>query len=340
MIKSRKYPYLIAEAGISHFGSFQKAIDLLNASIEANCDAFKIQVFNVDKLFANEAKGWKNRLKDRVLKIHEIKKLSDICETKNIDFIITPHDEYILPFLKEFKIKALKIGSGEVGNIKFIEKCLDCCDHLIYSTGLSNLNDIDHIVSLACSKKKRLSILHCNTSYPTKDEDVNLSVIREFTKKYPQNNIGYSDHTPDHLACINAICFGAKIIERHITLEKDIPNAQDWKVASLPNELKELRLSINRTYDQIGKPQKIVTDSAKENISWACKSPYLKKIVNSGDKLTNDHYEMKRPYTGTNFEDIKVLEERFVFNQDLDIGSKIDLSHLSPLKLKQNKKDF
>ena len=77
MINIKNYPYLIAEAGVSHFGSLDKAIELLDASIEANCDAFKIQVFNVDKLFANDAKGWKNRLKDRMLTIGEIKKISE-----------------------------------------------------------------------------------------------------------------------------------------------------------------------------------------------------------------------------------------------------------------------
>lgn len=154
MINFQKYPYLIAEAGVAHFGSMVKALDLLKASVEANCDAFKIQVFSAETLFANEAKGWKKRLKDRVLKIQEIKELSRLCEESKIDFIITPHDEYILPYLKEINIKALKIGSGEVGNLSFISKCFDYCDHLIYSTGLSEISDIDNVVKLAKSKKR------------------------------------------------------------------------------------------------------------------------------------------------------------------------------------------
>ena len=87
--------------------------------------------------------------------------------------------------------------------------------------------------------KKDLSILHC-TAYPTKDKDVNLSVIEDLILKYPKNIIGYSDHTQDHLACLNSICFGAKIIERHITLEKNIPNAQDSEGILFPHELKKL----------------------------------------------------------------------------------------------------
>ena len=327
MLNITNHPYLIAEAGVSHFGSFEKALDLLKAAVNAKCDAFKIQVFNADVLFANEAKGWKDRLKDRVLKIEEIIKLSDICIENKIDFIITPHDEYILPHIKDLNIKAIKIGSGEVGNLLFISKCLDYCDHLIYSTGLSDINDIDKVVAIAKQKNKELSILHCNTSYPTHDNDVNLSVIKEFSNRYKNCLVGYSDHTPDHLACINSICFGAKIIERHITLEKNIPNAQDWKVASLPNELKELRTSLNRTYDQIGSNRKIITESAKENIYWACKSPYLKKEVKKGEILLSTSYEMKRPFTGTRFEDINENKE-YVFCENLQKGSPIYISSL------------
>ncbi len=327
MIKNQKYPYLIAEAGVAHFGSMRKALDLLKAAVEANCDAFKIQVFSADTLFANEAKGWKKRLKDRVLKIEEIIELSKLCEESKIDFIITPHDEYILPYLKDINIKALKIGSGEVGNLPFISKCFDYCDHLIYSTGLSNITDIDNVIDIAKSKEKDLSILHCNTSYPTKDIEVNLSVIKKFSELYKEYTIGYSDHTPDHLACINSICFGAKIIERHITLEKDIPNAQDWKVASLPNELKELRVSLNRTFNQIGSNEKFVTDSAKENIFWACKSPYLKEAVKKGEILIRKNFEMKRPFTGTKYEDIDP-QKKYIFCDNLPAGSAINIENL------------
>ena len=104
MITIKKRPYLIAEAGVSHFGSFEKAKALLRAAIDSGSDAFKIQVSNTDTLFAEEAKGWKNRLKDRILSIDEIIKLSDLCDENNIDFIITPHDDYIFPYLKKLKI--------------------------------------------------------------------------------------------------------------------------------------------------------------------------------------------------------------------------------------------
>ena len=304
MINITEKPYLIAEVGVAHFGSFEKASQFLNVALEAKCDAFKIQVFDVNDLFANDANGWKERLKNRVLTIEEIRRLSDMCQDNNIDFIITPHDESIFPYLNSIKVNALKIGSGEVGNTGFISKCFDFTDHVIYSTGLSNFEDIDEVQKISQLKLKKLSILHCNTSYPTKDEDVNLSVIPEFISRYKDSLIGYSDHTIDHLACINAVALGARIIERHITLEKNIPNAQDWKVSSLPEELKTLRRNLDRTYLQLGKEFKFVTASAKKNIYWACKSPYLRFSVKKGQKLSQDSLVMKRPFSGTKMQDI------------------------------------
>ena len=328
MITIKNRPYLIAEAGVSHFGSYEKAKALLKAAIDSESDAFKIQVFNTDSLFADEAKGWKDRLKDRILSIDEIVKLSKLCDENNIDFIITPHDDYIFPYLKNIKIKALKIGSGEVGNLNFISRCFDFSDFIIFSTGLSSIDEIDKVVKIGKEKSKSCAILHCNTAYPTEDIDVNLSVIEEFIKRYPTNTIGYSDHTIDHFACIGAIMKGARIIERHITLEKNIPNAQDWKVSSLPNELKDLRKQIDRAQVQIGNPKKIVTNSAKKNIYWACKSPYLKKSVEKGEELKLEMISMKRPFTGTKIEDILILNKTVIFKNNLERGTAVTKDNL------------
>ena len=332
MINFTGKPYLIAEVGVAHFGSFEKASQFLDVALEAKCDAFKLQVFDIDTLFANDANGWKKRLKDRVLKIDEIKNLSDKCKDNNIDFIITPHDESIFPYLELIQVNALKIGSGEVGNTDFISKCFDFADHVIYSTGLSKLEDIDQVYKISKKKGKKLSILHCNTSYPTDDKDVNLSVIPKFISRYPESLIGYSDHTVDHLACLNAVSLGAKIIERHITLEKNIPNAQDWKVSSLPDELKDLRRNLDRTYLQLGKEHKIVTTSAKNNIYWACKSPYLRTTVEKGKLLSRDLIVMKRPFTGTKMQDIIFDDFNCYLKKDIqkDESISVDDIYISP----------
>lgn len=328
MLNIDNFPYLIAEAGVAHFGSFNNAKKLLEAAIEARCNAFKIQVFDTERLFAEEAKGWKERLKDRVLKVEEIKKLSELCSENNIDFIITPHDDFIFKYLNHIKISAIKIGSGEVGNLDFISRCFDLTDYLILSTGLSSIGDIDKVVKIGKKKSKEFAILHCNTAYPTDDNEVNLSVINQFKKKYPNNLIGYSDHTQDHLACIGAVFNGAKIIERHITLEKNIPNAQDWKVSSLPNELKDLRSQINRAFTQVGCPTKKITESAKKNIYWACKSPYLIRAVKKGEELSEEKFIMQRPFSGTNLKDIFKFNKKVFFKENLKKGDPIQVDKL------------
>ena len=123
---------------------------------------------------------------------------------------------------------------------------------------------------------------------------------------------------------------GAKIIERHITLERNIPNAQDWKVSSLPNELKkDLRKQIDRAHVQIGNPKKIVTNSAKDNIYWACKSPYLKKSVTQGEELKLETVSMKRPFTGTKIEDILILNKKVTFKKNLDKGTAVTEDNLN-----------
>ena len=140
-------PYLIAEAGVALW-PFNSAIKLLDAAVNAKCDAFKIQSYNVDNLLANNKGGWKERLKDRTLNSEQIHQLSKECQKKNIDFIITPHDDSQLDIIKDLNLKTIKIGSGEAGNYKFLEKCFEYCENIIYSTGLQR-KDIEKAINIA-----------------------------------------------------------------------------------------------------------------------------------------------------------------------------------------------
>ena len=273
----RDRPYLIAEAGVAHFGSFEKALIMLEAAVDAKCDAFKLQHYNVNNLFANDASGWKNRLTGRTLGKEELIEIKRQCDQNKIDFMLTLHDNYDLGIIDELKLNTLKIGSGEAGNLMFIKECMERVEKIIYSTGLSHEQDIDNVVRLAEEHKSDLAILHCNTSYPTPENDVNLNRISYLLTKYKDQEIGYSDHTENHIACIGAVIMGATIIERHITLEKNIPNAQDWKVSSTPNELKRLREELNSAVKMRGSAKIEISNSASQNIKWAKKSPYFRK---------------------------------------------------------------
>lgn len=308
---TRNQPYLIAEAGVAHFGSLEMALKMLNAAIKAKCDAFKLQHYNVNNLFANDASGWKIRLKGRTLKKDELNVIKDRCKQSGIDFLLTLHDNQDFELVNELELNTLKIGSGEAGNLMFIKECMERVDRVIYSTGLSCEEDIDNVVKLGIETNTEVAIMHCNTSYPTPEEDVNLNRIRYLLKKYKEAEIGYSDHTTNHLACIGAVVMGATIIERHITLEKDIPNAQDWKVSSTPEELKQLRQDLDMAIKLRGQEKIEITTSARENIIWAKKSPYFNNIVEKGAVIKESDIAMKRPFTGKSYSDIlHIIGER------------------------------
>ena len=320
---ARHKPYLIAEAGVAHFGSLEKALAMLQAAVEAKCDAFKLQHYNVNNLFANDASGWKKRLKGRTLKKEELKVVKDICEENRIDFMLTLHDNHDLELVDELGLNTLKIGSGEAGNLIFIKECMEKVEKIIYSTGLSCEKDIDDVVQLGKDCKTEVAILHCNTSYPTPENDVNLNRIRYLIEKYRGTEIGYSDHTINHIACIGAVIMGATIIERHITLEKNIPDAQDWKVSSTPEELIKLRRSIDSAIEMRGTENINISESASQNITWAKKSPYLKKRLEKGSKIRKDDIVMKRPFTGIEYNDAlniigRMAEESFEKDELID----------------------
>ena len=310
------YPYLIAEAGVAHFGSIRSAMSLLEASIAANADCFKIQVFHPDSLFANDASGWCSRLKSRTLSYTEIREIHDKCLAHGIDFLLTLHDSSHFDLYESLHLKTIKLGSGEAGNIPFITDCLTRCEHLIFSTGLSTVADIQAVYDLAIAKGVRLTLLHCNTAYPTPPSDVNLSRITSLSSLFPMASIGYSDHTPNHDACIGAVFLGASMIERHITLEKDIPDAQDWKVSSLPHELIELRSRLNSASLLRGNTEIAISPSASQNRYWALKSPYINTIGSQGQLLSSTMLTMKRPYNGTTYLDI----QPFIGNKPLAVN--------------------
>ena len=135
-------PYVIAEAGVAHFGNFQTALDLLNMSVKAGANAFKLQVFDVDETFSSGQDEWKNRLRDRVLTLDQIKKLRSRCTNFGLDFILTFHDSSLLSWVDELHIDAIKVGSGEKGNAPFLEKIGSLGLPVILSTGMCDLDDV------------------------------------------------------------------------------------------------------------------------------------------------------------------------------------------------------
>lgn len=290
--------YIIAEAGVSHFGDFELAKDLVDMSYESGADVFKTQIFNVDELISKNAEEWKTRLRPRNLSFSQIEYLKERCEKKGLIFLATAHDESRLEWLNKLNVSSVKIGSGEKNNYDFIKKLGFLKKPLIISTGMYNNKEVKNLLEL-CLKNKfyEIILLHCVTSYPVPLDQINLSAMDQMKKYFP-GPIGYSDHSKDGSAVLAAVARGAKVIERHITILKNIPNAQDWKVSSTPKNFPRLIKNIRSTEKMIGNKKKDVLPCENKGVKWALKSLVASSNLSIGKKILEKDIQSKRPGTG------------------------------------------
>jgi N,N'-diacetyllegionaminate synthase len=289
---------LIAEAGVSHFGSMDLAHQLLDLTIKAKADVFKTQFFDVDQLIANKFIDWKDRLRSRNLTLNQAFELKQRCEENNIIFLATAHDESRIPWLLELDVPAVKIGSGERNNLAFIQSLAKIGRPVILSTGMYRRQDVvDTLKALDSVGCTELALLQCTTSYPTPPEHVNLAAMKSLQTLFP-GPVGYSDHTMDNLAVLSAVARGAYIIEKHITILRDVPNAQDWKVSCGPEDFPQLVKDIRQVEKIIGSPEIEVQESEKNGEKWALKSLVLSNNYLKGHILVDKDLTAKRSAIG------------------------------------------
>ncbi|MBM3186592.1 MAG: N-acetylneuraminate synthase [Bacteroidetes bacterium] len=326
---------IIAEAGVNHNGDIQKAKGLIKVAADAGADVVKFQTFNSEKLVSQDAQladYQKTNLKNNnsnqleLLKKIELPKswhfeLKTYSEKLGIIFCSTPFDEESLDFLCELDIPFIKIPSGEITNKPFLERIASKKIKVILSTGMANIHEVEDAMNVLTDNglsKDMMTILHCNTEYPTPLEDVNLRAMLQFENFGV--NYGYSDHTLGSEVAIAAIALGATVIEKHFTLDKNLPGP-DHKASLEPNELREFIKSIRKTELIIsGSGKKDTSSSEKKNIVIARKSIHLKNNILKGHIISIDDIEMKRPGSGISpMEYDKVLNKKA--KRDLRIGT-------------------
>ena len=251
-----KKTLIIAEIGNNHEGSFVLAKKLIDKAKECGVNAVKFQTFIPSLFYSNETdKKRMMQLKKFSLSFEQFRKLSVYAKTKDLIFFSTPLDYESAKFLNKIQ-KIFKISSSDNNYFHLIEKIAHFDKDIIISTGLSDiklLKTIDKIVSQIWKKnkiKKKLAFTHCVSSYPTNFKDTNLGAIKVLKKQFPSRIIGYSDHTIGIDACIVAAAFGAKIIEKHFTLDNNYSKFRDHKLSANPNEMKMLVDRI-RSLDQM-----------------------------------------------------------------------------------------
>jgi N-acetylneuraminate synthase/N,N'-diacetyllegionaminate synthase len=291
-------PFIIAEAGLSHFGDMDLAHQLVDLAAKAGADAFKTQFFDVDTLIAKRASEWRDRLRPRNLTLTQAREIKDLCDRKGLLFMSTAHDETRIPWLIELDVPAVKVGSGERNNPAFLKKLAALKRPMIVSTGMYSEPDVEEAIEACASGGCReLALLHCVTSYPTPVDQVNLAAMDRLKTLFP-GPVGYSDHTVDGTAALAAAARGAAIIEKHITILRDVPNAHDWKVSAGPETFPQLVSEIRRVFAMIGHGRKESAPCEHEGARWALKSLVALHDLPGGHRLTTGDLAAKRPGGG------------------------------------------
>lgn len=319
--------FIIAEAGVSHFGDMELARQLVELAATAKADAFKTQFFDVDTLIAKSAGDWRDRLRPRNLTLKQAHELKIVCEKLGMEFMATAHDETRIPWLEKLDVPAVKVGSGERNNPAFLKRLVSLKKPMIVSTGMYREQDVketlDTCASAGCD---RLALLHCVTSYPAPDNEVNLKAMDRLREMFT-GPVGYSDHTSDGMAVLVAVARGARLIEKHITILRDVPNAQDWKVSAGPENFAGLVSDIRRVEALIGHGRKEPALCEAAGTRWALKSLVAVRDLPEGQVLAAADLIAKRPGDGIPPNQLEHVLGR-VLKRPLAADAQLMLEHL------------
>lgn len=286
--------YIVAEAGVSHFGDEEKALRLVDLAVEAEADAVKFQVFDIDALFSVELSEWRERLGPRQLSYDAFCRIRSYCLDKGITFFATAHDEPSLEFLSGLHVPAFKVGSGEVGNWRFLRKVASLGKPLFFSTGMYRQDQISKALQvIEATGNKQVAVLHCVTRYPTPPDEVSLGNIALIHKKYGVIT-GYSDHTSGYHFPLAAAALGARIIEKHISLDFNVPNAQDWKVSCGPDDFRKFIRQVREIEAGLKARVNGPTSGEIDNLSWAGKSLVAARDISAGATIRSEDIATKR----------------------------------------------
>jgi len=306
---------IIAEAGVNHNGSIKMAKQLIDVATEAGADIVKFQTFKAGKLVskaARQAEYQKANLKNmddsqynmlKKLELDEVMhiELIDYCQQKGITFLSTGFDEESVDMLDRLGVPFYKIPSGEITNKPYLQHIARKLKPVVISTGMADLNEIKEALDVLTGEGLDLSmitVLHCNTEYPTPMEDVNLKAMLTIKETF-KVKVGYSDHTKGIEVAIAAVAMGAEVIEKHFTLDRNLPGP-DHKASLEPDELKAMVSAIRNIELALGDGVKKASKSEIKNITLARKSIVAIKKIKKGEIFSTQNIASKRPGNGIN----------------------------------------
>lgn len=303
---------IIAEAGVNHNGDLDLARRLIDAAAEAGADLVKFQTFNADRLVTTTARkaDYQTRNSDggetqyEMLRRLELSKeahheLIAHCEARGIGFFSTGFDVESVDFLASLGQDKFKIPSGEITNLPYLRNMARYGREIILSTGMSTLGDIEaalEALEQAGTPRSKITVLHCTTEYPTPMNEVNLRAMQSIGNAFGVR-VGYSDHTPGIEVAIAAVALGASVIEKHFTLDRDLPGP-DHKASLEPDELKAVVVAIRNIEMALGDGIKRLTPSEIRNRPIVRKSLVSTRTIMAGEVFCQDNLTVKRPGTG------------------------------------------
>jgi len=303
---------IIAEAGVNHNGSIELAKKLIDVAAEAGAYFVKFQTFKAETLVtqtADKAEYQKKITNTDESQFEMIKKLEldrktheeliDYCKIKDIQFLSTAFDHDSIDLLALINIPLFKIPSGEITNLPYLRHIGKMGKPIIMSTGMSTLDEVRDALNLlieAGAEKEQITILHCNTEYPTPMEDVNLKAMLTLRDELGVK-VGYSDHTLGIEVSVAAVAMGAAVIEKHFTMDRTLPGP-DHAASLEPEELKAMVIAIRNIEKAMGDGEKKPSPSETKNISIARKSIVAKKLIKKGELFSEENLTVKRPGMG------------------------------------------
>ena len=306
-IASNKRVFVIAEIGMNHNGSFSRAIKLIDHASEIKADCVKFQMRNLKELYSKDALNISsgdlstqytiNLLKKFELSLSQFKKLSQYAKKKKLIFMCTPWDKQSVDNLEKINVPAYKIASADLTNLELIDYISKTKKPIILSTGMSSEKEIEITVKHLRSKKINFALLHTNSTYPTPLKDINLDYIDRLIKKYNVPT-GYSGHERGIISTLCAVAKGACIIERHITLDKEMEGPDHAasldidEFKNLINNIRDLEVSLGSNNDRVITQGEMIN---RENLS---KSIFSSKNIKIGTKITKSMIEIKSPGQG------------------------------------------
>ena len=303
---------IIAEAGVNHNGSMKSAKKLVDVAAVAGADLVKFQTFKAESSVthsANKAEYQKESTSSDESQFDMIRKLEldraaheelmEHCDHKSIPFLSTAFDHDSIDLLVELNIPFFKIPSGEITNLPYLRHIGRIGKPIIMSTGMATLDEVRAALDILVhsgAEKDQITILHCNTEYPTPMEDVNLKAMLTMGDEL-EVKVGYSDHTLGIEIPVAAVAMGATVIEKHFTLDRTLPGP-DHRASLEPNELKAMVAAIRNIEKAMGYGVKKPSPSEFKNITIARKSIVAKKPIGKGEVFSDENLTVKRPGTG------------------------------------------